>query len=249
MFNDPSALAVLNAHVLAIVCLGAFVGAVAAGGAGFAFGIVGSAIWLQVLDPIHTTALVVSGGTIIQLGTIWPLRHSIEPRRVWPFLVAGLIGVPIGVWLLVHTDSHALKFALGIFLATYGLYALLAPRLPKIGGGQAADAAVGLAGGILGGLGGYSGVLPAIWCQLRGWPKETSRGIYQPFILMAHVTTLALVGVVALDRAGLLLFLAALPALAAGAWTGWKIYGRLDEIRFRQMLATLLVVSGIVLVI
>jgi uncharacterized membrane protein YfcA len=249
MFSDPAALELLQLPVLVIVWLGAFLGALAAGGAGFAFGIVASAIWLQALDPIHTTALVVSGGLMIQLGTIWPLRHAIEPRRVWPFLAAGLIGVPIGVALLIRTDAHALTFALGIFLAVYGLYALLAPRLPKIGGGRVADAVLGFAGGILGGLGGYSGVLPAIWCQLRGWPKETSRGVYQPFILMAHVTTLILVGVVALDRTALLLFLAALPALAVGAWTGWLIYGRLDERRFRQMLAALLVVSGVVLVI
>jgi uncharacterized membrane protein YfcA len=249
MFSDPAVLALVNAHTLVVVWLGAFVGALAAGGAGFAFGIVGSAIWLQALDPIHATALVVSGGTIIQLGTIWPLRHAIELRRAWPFLAAGLIGVPIGVALLVRTDAHALKLALGLFLAGYGLYALLAPRLPKIGGGQAADAAVGFAGGVLGGLGGYSGVLPAIWCQLRGWSKEVSRGIYQPFILMAHVTTLALVGVVALDRAALLLFLAALPALVAGAWVGWRLYGRLDDYRFRQALAALLVIAGVVLVI
>ena len=249
MFSDPAALAVLQPHLLVIVWLGAFIGALAAGGAGFAFGIVASAIWLQALDPVHTTALVVSGGLTIQLGTIWPLRHAIEPQRVWPFLAAGLVGVPIGVALLVRTDAHVLKFALGIFLAVYGLYALLAPRLPKIGGGRIADSAIGLAGGILGGLGGYSGVLPAIWCQLRGWPKETSRGVYQPFILMAHVTTLILVGIVALDRAALLLFLAALPALAAGAWAGWRIYGRLDERRFRQMLAAVLVISGTMLVI
>jgi hypothetical protein len=249
MFSDPATLALLQPHLLVVVTVGAFIGGLAAGGAGFAFGIVASGIWLQALDPVHTTALVVSGGLTIQLGTIWPLRRAIEPRRVWPFLVAGLLGVPIGVWLLVRTDAHALKFALGIFLVVYGLYALLAPRLPKLGAGPGADAAIGFVGGILGGLGGYSGVLPAIWCQLRGWPKETSRGVYQPFILMAHVTTLILVGIVALDRAALLLFLAALPALALGAWTGWQIYGRLDERRFRQALAGLLVVSGIALVI
>lgn len=241
-------LASFDLRTLSVLWLGAFAGALAAGGAGFAFGIVGSAIWLHALDPIQTTALVVSGGLTIQLGTIWPLRHAIEPRRIAPYLAAGLIGVPIGVTLLVRTDSHALKLGLGVFLAVYGFYALFAPRLPKIGGGRVADAGIGFAGGILGGLGGYSGVLPAIWCQLRGFPKQTARGIYQPFILMAHVTTLILVGIVALDRGALLLYLAALPALALGAWVGWHIYGRLDETRFRQVLAALLVLSGAMLV-
>jgi uncharacterized protein len=250
MWADPAIAAVLTADKLAVVWLGAFVGGLASGGAGFAFGIVGSAVWLHALEPVHATMLVVSGGTIIQVGTLWPLRRSLDPRRLWPFLAAGLVGVPIGVLLLVRADAHALKIGLGAFLAVYGIYALITPRLPRIErGGRAADALVGFIGGILGGVGGYSGVLPAIWTQLRGWSKEVSRAIYQPFILMAHVVTLILVGVVALDRVGLVLFAAALPALVAGAALGWSIYGRLDEHRFRQMFAALLVASGLVLVI
>jgi uncharacterized protein len=240
--------ALLTVKTIALVSLGAFMGGLAAGAAGFAFGIVATAVWLHAIDPIHSTILVVSGGTIIQAGTIWPLRRSIEPRRLWPFLAAGLAGIPIGVWLLVRTDAHALKVGLGLFLAAYGIYALATPRLPRIErGGRLADAAVGFAGGILGGIGGYSGVLPAIWTQLRGWTKEVARSVYQPFIVMAHVVTLALVGAVAMDREGIILLLIALPALIAGAAIGWRIYGRLDEHRFRQALAALLVVSGVTL--
>jgi hypothetical protein len=240
--------ALLTVKTIALVSLGAFMGGLAAGAAGFAFGIVATAVWLHAIDPIHSTILVVSGGTIIQAGTIWPLRRSIEPRRLWPFLAAGLAGIPIGVWLLVRTDAHALKVGLGLFLAAYGVYALATPRLPRIErGGRLADAAVGFAGGILGGIGGYSGVLPAIWTQLRGWTKEVARSVYQPFIVMAHVVTLALVGAVAMDREGIILLLIALPALIAGAAIGWRIYGRLDEHRFRQALAALLVVSGVTL--
>jgi uncharacterized membrane protein YfcA len=236
--------------ILAVVWLGAFLGGLAAGAAGFAFGIVGAAIWLHALEPVQATMLVVTGGTIIQVGTLWPLRHSLEWPRLWPFLAAGLAGVPIGVALLVYTDPRALKIALGIFLAAYGIYALAAPRLPSVtGGGRAADAGIGFAGGVLGGIGGYSGVLPAIWCQLRGWPKDIARAVYQPFILMAHVVTLILVGTVALDRSRLLLFVLSIPAVLAGAYAGWRLYGHLDETRFRQVFAVILVISGLVLVL
>ena len=249
MWADPAVASVFTAQTLAVLWLGAFVGGFAAGAAGFAFGIVASAVWLHTLDPLHATMLVVSGGTVIQAGTIWPMRREINIRRLAPFALAGLVGIPIGVWLLVRIDAPALKFALGIFLAVYGVYALATPRLPRIsGGGRIADGAIGFFGGVLGGIGGYSGVLPAIWCQLRGWSKEVSRGVYQPFIIMAHITTLSLIGVVALDRAGVVLFLLALPALMLGAFIGWRVYGRLDETRFRQMFAVFLVVSGLMLV-
>ncbi|MEA2833705.1 MAG: uncharacterized protein QOG66_1907 [Methylobacteriaceae bacterium] len=52
-------------ETLIVVWLGAFVGAFAAGGAGFAFALAASAIWLHVLDPLHTTAMVVASGTLL----------------------------------------------------------------------------------------------------------------------------------------------------------------------------------------
>jgi uncharacterized protein len=39
-----------------------------------------------------------------------------------------------------------------------------------------------------------------------------------------------------------------LPALIAGCWLGWKLYGRLDEAQFRKIVLILLLVSGAVLV-
>ena len=240
----------LTLQTLGVVWLGAFLGAVAAGGAGFAFALTASAVWLHALEPVHTTMLVVACGTLLHVTLVWPVRRSIEPARLLPFAIGGLIGIPIGVALLTHVDTRGLKGALGLFLVVYGTYALLAPRLPEIrGGGRAADAAVGFVGGILGGLGGYSGVLPTIWTQLRGWRKDVARGVFQPFILMAHVVTLVLVGIASMDAGGALMTLAALPALYAGAWIGWRIYGRLDDRRFRQVLAALLVASGLTLVL
>ena len=48
-------------------------------------------------------------------------------------------------------------------------------------GGRPADAAVGFAGGILGGLAGLSGPLPTLWASVRGWTKDQRRGVFQIF--------------------------------------------------------------------
>ncbi|MBV8848990.1 MAG: sulfite exporter TauE/SafE family protein [Methylobacteriaceae bacterium] len=233
---------------LLVVWLGAFVGAFAAGGAGFAFALAASAIWLHVLDPLHTTAMIVASGTLLHGILIWPIRRSIEFARLWPFIAGAAFGIPVGVALLSHTRPDILRAAIGAFLVAYGVYALAAPQLPYFGrGGRAADAAVGFVGGVLGGLGGYSGVLPTIWTQVRGWPKEVARGVYQPYIIFAQVVTLAIIGTLTLDRAGILLFATMLPALALGAWLGLRVYGRLDDRRFRQVLSAMLLLSGLTL--
>ncbi len=232
-----------------IVWLGSFFGAVAAGGAGFAFALAAGAIWLHVIEPLQATALVVSCGLVLHLGLIWRLRDAIEWPRLWPFLAGALIGVPIGVFVVAKTDADLMRWTLGLFLAAYGIYALVLPQLPLVKrGGRLADAGVGVVGGMLGGIGGYSGVLPAVWTQLRGWPKDTARGVYQPFILVGHLATFLLVGFLVFDRKMLILLLVALSALPLGAGIGWMIYGRLDDRHFRQVMAAILLVSGLTLV-
>ena len=48
---------------------------------------------------------------------------------------------------------------------------------------------------------------------------------------------------------GLVLLGLALPAMALGTLVGWNLYGRLDEKRFRQALATMLLLSGVLLIV
>ena len=60
-------MAALSMQTLSIVWAGAFLGALAAGGAGFAFALVASSIWLHGLEPLQTTALVVACGTLLHV--------------------------------------------------------------------------------------------------------------------------------------------------------------------------------------
>ena len=53
----------------------------------------------------------------------------------------------------------------------------------------------------------------------------------------------------ALDRKGIVLLVLALPAMALGTFVGWQLYGRLDEKRFRQALAIMLLLSGAILIL
>jgi len=243
-------LAGLSFETIGILWLGALVGGIAAGGSGFAFGLAASSIWLHRIDPLHSAILVTGCGVLLHLCTIWPQRKHIDGGKLWPFVGGGLAGIPIGVHLLAHTDADALKMVLGVFLLTFGTYAVVAPRLHTFStGGRPADAAVGFIGGVLGGIGGYAGVVPTIWTQLRGWPKEMARGVYQPYVIVIQGITLVGIILVTFDHAGLMLLIAVLPPLLLGTWIGWQIYGKLDDRRFRQLMGLLLVASGATLVL
>jgi uncharacterized membrane protein YfcA len=94
---------------LAFLWVGAFVGGIAAGGSGFAFGLAASSIWLHRVDPLHSAILITGCGTLLHLTTIWQQRRHLEVPRLWPFIAGGVLGIPIGVHLLVYTDGAIMK--------------------------------------------------------------------------------------------------------------------------------------------
>jgi hypothetical protein len=81
---------------------------------------------------------------------------------------------------------------LGTLLVTWCPVMLVAARLPRIAaGGRLDDGVAGAAGGLLGGLGGFTGAIPTLWCTLRGFDKDTQRAVIQNFNLTMLAMTFA----------------------------------------------------------
>jgi uncharacterized membrane protein YfcA len=235
---------------LPIFLVATLAGALVAGLSGFAFGLVAASIWLYILPPLQVAALIVAFGLIVQGYSVWKLRHALDFKKLWPFVLGAAIGVPVGIAILGWANPAHVRAGIGGTLVLYSLYALFHPNLgPVRGGGAAADAGVGFANGVLGGITGLAGILVTIWCGLRGWPKDQQRTVFQPVAVAIFAMSAAWLGVRgAVSADTMRLFLFGLPALLAGTWLGMKLYGRLDEASFRKVVLVLLLVSGAVLI-
>jgi uncharacterized membrane protein YfcA len=231
---------------LILFVAGTFTAALVTGVAGFAFGIVAAAVWLHFLPPAQTTALIVAYGLIVQGISVWKLRRSIRLVRLIPFLLGGAIGVPIGVELLGWTSPATLRLSVGIVLILFSLYSLLRPQMAPMTAGKAADGAIGVLNGIIGGATGLAGIVLTIWCTLRGWPRDEQRTVFQPVGVAVFLMTgfwLGGTGLIGTDT--LHLFMMGLPVLLAGTWVGLRLYARLDEAGFRKVVLGLLLISGL----
>jgi len=194
--------------------------------------------------------LIVGYGLITQSYTIWRIRHALRWRVVMPFIAGGVFGVPLGTLLLTYLNPTYVRTGVGVMLVAYSTYFLARPHFKPISAGRGADLCIGVLNGILGGMTGLSGPIITVWCQIRGWPRNDQRAIYQPVILSAFVLTavsLAVAGTVTADLARIYLY--GLPSLAAGLWLGLHLYGRLDETAFRKVILILLLLSGLVLIV
>ena len=101
-------------HDAAFVLFGALAGGFVSGLAGFGTGLVALGIWLHVIEPRVAASLVVVCSVVSQAQTIPTIWHAIRPARLWPFIVGGLIGVPIGTMLLARVDPGLFRLGTGI---------------------------------------------------------------------------------------------------------------------------------------
>jgi uncharacterized protein len=239
----------LNPVVFTVVFLGAtFAAALVAGLAGFAFGLVAAAVWLYILTPLATATLIIALGLVVQGYAVWKLRRALVWHRIALLTLGAGLGVPPGVAILANADADYLRSSIGIVLVLYSLYGLLQPAVKPINAGAAAEIGVGFLNGLVGGATGFAGIVATIWCQLRGWPKDQQRAVFQPVgVATFAMSAVWLGGQGAISRDVVWLFLLGLPAVLLGTWAGLKLYRSLDEAQFRKLVLVLLLVSGSVL--
>ena len=226
----------------AIVLLAATVSSIA----GFAFSaLAGSALAYLKMEPLHAVQAMVLWSTASQLYAVWNLRESIRWRRVWRMIVAGSVTVPLGVWLLRHVDGSWYALGLGVFLAAYGCYVLMRRANRVVRGNAWVDAATGALGGITGGLAGFPGSFVTIWCSMRGWDKLRQRAVYQPYILVMQLITIACLQWQAPARMSVTQDLHFVPFALLGAIGGLALFRRMSNQQFHGAVSLLLVASGI----
>ena len=226
----------------AVILLAALVSSVA----GFAFSaLAGSALAYLKMDPVHAVQAMVLCSIAIQLYAVWKIRDSISWSSLWPMLLAGVVTIPFGVWLLVHVDGTFYTVGLGAFLTIYGCYVLMRREMRVVRGSAWRDAVAGGLGGLAGGLAGFPGSFVTIWCSMRGWDKLRQRAVYQPYILAMQMVTLVCLRWEAPTHVNVAQDLSLVPFALLGAIGGLAVFQRMTNKQFQVAVSLLLTVSGV----
>ena len=241
----------ISACVVAVVL---FLAGVVSGLSGFAFSAVAAcSLWL--LPPLQAVPLLMLLSACNQLLSAGALRKELvlrstaEREGALAYIAGGLVGVPIGLGLLQALPTRVFACSLGLFLIAYSILVLFKPDSLRVKlSGWRPAAAVGAAGGIIGGFSAFPGAIPAVYLGLRGLSKTETRNITQPYILVLQLISLT---ILALTRSSIfnmqfwLLWALTLPAVLLGTSTGLTLYRRFSEVNFRRAVLILLMVSGV----
>jgi uncharacterized membrane protein YfcA len=232
-----------------LFALAAFVGGLVSGFSGFAMGLIVSGVWLHIITPVQTATLIAGYGLLTQGYGIFKLRHTLNLRKAWPLTVGTVIGIPIGVGILTYLNPGYLRFGVGVLLVLYAIYGLTRPVFAPMKIGVGADIAIGVSNGLLGGLTGLGGVISTISCQWRGWPKDLQRAVFQPVLFAAFVVisiSQAVAGTIA--RETLVLYALGVPFMVVGLWSGFRLFGKINDDTFRKAVLVLLLFAGLSLI-
>jgi len=232
-----------------LLAFGAAVAGLVQGISGFAFAMVAMSIWVWGIDPKLAAAMAVFGGWFGQVISAFRVRRGWHVAILWPFVLGSAIGIPIGNQLLPMLDPNRFKLVLGSLLVVCCSAMLATAQLPQIKhGGRLADAVVGLLGGVMAPLSGFSGLAPALWCTLRGYTKDEHRAVIQNFNLIVLSATLGSniwsgrVRAVNVPQMAIVAGALVLPAI----W-GSKIYLGMSAAAFRKGVLWLLIFAGAVM--
>src|ERR1700675_5073186 len=142
----------MDGWILALFVLAALAGGFVSGFSGFAMGLVVSGVWLHIITPIQTAALIAGYGLLTQGYAILKLRQALNWQNIWPLVLGTTIGIPIGVILLNHINAVYLRSGDGVLLAHYSVYVLGQPVFKPLKIGVGSDIAIGIANALVGGL-------------------------------------------------------------------------------------------------
>jgi uncharacterized protein len=239
----------LGLSLYLLVALGAVAAGFVQGLSGFAFSLVAMSVWAWAVEPKLAAVLATFGALTGQVIAAVTVRRGFDRALLLPFVLGGLVGVPLGVWLLPRLDVPLFKACLGGLLVIWCPAMLMARNLPRVRtGGRVADGVAGLIGGVCGGLGGFTGAIPTLWCTLRGLEKDVQRAVIQNFNLAMLAVAFAVylgAGLVELRMLPLLGIVAL--AVLVPVLLGARLYIGISEARFRQIVLGLLTLSGVAL--
>jgi len=53
---------------------------------------------------LQSATLIIAFGLIVQGYSVWKLRHALDWKKLWPFIIGAAIGVPAGVAVLTWAN-------------------------------------------------------------------------------------------------------------------------------------------------
>ena len=212
---------------------------------GFGLALVAIPFLILVLSPKVAVPMLVGSSIVLGGALLVESYRLVDVRRVAYLLIGGILGLPVGTYVLASFDPHLLKGMIGGVTLVLAVLLLLGVtrRFHR-------ERRVSVLAGFLSGLIGASTAMygpPVILFGLnQAWDKAHFRAnLIAYFEGLSLVNMLMFSGFHLVSGPTLLLSVSALPGMALGFWGGIRLKDRMPERIFRAVAFGLVFAGGI----
>jgi uncharacterized membrane protein YfcA len=186
---------------------------------------------------------------IINIVVLYSARKSINLKKIWILLVAGIISMPLGTHLLVIMDENILKIFIGSIILIFGILLLTGYR-KQFKNDKLTMLPVGLLSGILGGSISISGPPIILFLSNRNVDKHTFRGNLAAYFFILNIFTVPVYYFNGLLTKEVWNYsLTFLPGLLIGVLVGTLLSHKIKDDHFKKLTLILLILMGIIAII
>ena len=230
---------------IAVTFLALLIGSIVLATVGFGIGLTASPILLFVHDP-QTVVVVLNTSSAILLSLVArQTRHQLRVREIGPMALAGAVGVPVGVFMLISLSDTMLRAGIAGLVLVLSLMVARDIRLPESVPNFVGPAVGLIVGALVTGLA-IGAPLVVLLLMGRGAPGtlvRASTGFYYLVVSAVAVIVYALAGLFTADRIILILMIS--PAIIVGFCLASIIVRRLNEQLFRRVVLALVMVTSL----
>ena len=239
----------LSGEQLLLVAAIVFAGALVFCTVGFGIGVASFPLLLLLLDPQTAVVVINTVSLPMFLLVIWQTRRHIPVRQVLPIAAAGMVGVPVGIFILRDADTVFLRIAIAGLILALTLLAALNTRwsLPK-------SMPVGLAAGFVVsvmlnafGVGGALMVLAWLSHRMTSHALRGSLSLYFLAVEGVGVMGYGVAGMLTSDR--LLLIGVSTVPVVLGFFAAMIILRRIDEVMFRRLVIVAILATSLMVLV
>ena len=214
--------------------------------AGFGFALLAVpllSLFMPMTDVVPTIVIL---STVTNLFVSWEQRKSLKIREMLPLFIAGIAGIPLGVWGLKTFDQELLKALVGLIILVTSA-ALFFDWKISFSRKSLSLVTAGLFSGVLGGSLSMSGPPIILFLTNESYDKNSFRANLTLYGIITNLFALAAfaMGEILTTGAGRTAVIGSLPLLI-GTAGGIVLSRKLGELSFKRGVLVLLALMGVI---
>lgn len=228
-----------------IVLLASFVRAVS----GFGYALIATPLLTFVFDAKSVVVMNIILANVSNIVVLYHMRRHIDVKRVIFLSLGGILGVPVGVYLLSWLDPLMIKLAIAVIVVPSSLVLLLG-HSHQFKRDHLGCSVAGFAGGILTASTSLGGPPVVLFLINQGLTLEKFVGTIAAYFMFVGIISISVFSSLGMITTDLLIRIATLiPVSLLGIYIGIKVMPKINMTLFRRIGLSIVCITALVIVV